>query len=190
MIIRDRASLGLAAIAKKVRNKPALLRVLGRQASQDLKTHFRKKDTTEPNRLGARRTHYWREVADSVSVGEPGADSIKVNIGHPTISQKVYGGQITAKRVKALTIPMHPEAHGRMASEIDGLFPYKDDQGKGYLARAAGGGIEVMYALRKSVNQDPDPTALPGVAGLYRKLMPVARKFLDMEKIMDGTKPQ
>lgn len=191
LIIRDRASPGLQRIAAQVKEPRALLAVLGRKGAQELKTHFRKKDTTQPNKLGGRRTHYWREVADSTRAGKATARSVTIRIGHPTISQKVYGGQIIAKRAKALTIPMHPDAHGRMASEFDDeLFIHKDDQGKGYLARSTGGGIELMYALRKSVNQDPDPTALPNLARLSRKLIPVARKFLDLEKTMNSTQAQ
>jgi hypothetical protein len=189
--VSDRASPALNAIFKRVQDKKGLLTTLGRSLAVDLKAHFRKKDMTEPNKLGARRTHYWREVADSVSVKSPGSTSIAVGIGHPTISQKVYGGTITPKRAKALTIPVHPDGHGRMASEVDGLFVAgKVDQNKGVLARKAGGGIEVIFLLRKSVTQDPDPTALPNTRTEYRKLVGVARKYLDLERIRNQASPK
>jgi len=182
LVVRDTATPELQRLARKVRDKRGLLRVLGRTLANELKDHYRHKDRTEPNRLGGQRTHYWREVADSVHAGNPSRDSIAVNIGHPTISQKVYGGTIYPKRAKALTIPMHPDGHGRHASEVPGdLFVYRDDAGKGYLARAENGGLEIIYALRSSVTQDPDPTALPDLKKIGVKFERIARDFLRRE---------
>lgn len=79
------------------------------------------------------------------------------------LAQKIKGGTITAKNGKSLTIPLVPAAHGRRVrdyeSEIGQLFRPKN---KDYLAEIVQGeGIRAVYALRKSVTQDPFPNAVP-----------------------------
>jgi hypothetical protein len=83
------------------------LAAVGREAHNQLVDHFRAKDKNEPNKLGGTRQHYWLGVASSVQnpVLENGDTQARVSITDPTIAQKVFGGVITAKRAKFLTIP-------------------------------------------------------------------------------------
>lgn len=79
------------------------------------------------------------------------------------LAMKIKGGQITAKNSQYLTIPVAPEAHGlRVADytrEYNKLFRPKN---KNYLAeQVQGKGIRVVYALKKSVNLNPWPNAIP-----------------------------
>ena len=80
-----------------------------------------------------------------------------------SLRHKIRGGTITAKNAGALTIPLVPEAHGRRAadyqSEIRELFTIPN---KSALFEAVeGGGVRAVYALRKSITQDPWPDAIP-----------------------------
>ncbi len=102
-----------------------------------------------------------------------------------SLRHKIRGGTITAKNAGALTIPLVPEAHGRRAadyqSEIRELFTIPN---KSALFEAVeGGGVRAVYALRKSITQDPWPDAIPAneeLAAAYGvKLMDVLAAALD-----------
>ena len=62
----DQASPELRALSARVSNPIPGLKVAGRAVANLLRAHYRRKDQTEPNKLGGRRTHYWRAVAHSV----------------------------------------------------------------------------------------------------------------------------
>jgi hypothetical protein len=158
-------------IIAQAKNPRAILANAGREAGNQLKTHFRLKDRTGANTLAPdRRSHLWNKIAQSVQAPVVSGNAALVNINHPIIAQKVFGGPIIAKRVKALTIPVSPEAYGRSASTFEqetGLQLFvlkkKDAAGGrgGVLAAAEGQGIKVHYILTPRVNQKADPTALP-----------------------------
>ncbi|MCW5556615.1 MAG: hypothetical protein KIT22_02035 [Verrucomicrobiae bacterium] len=99
----------LGALVRQIERPEALLAVLGRDAANQLRSHFRGKDRT-PNQLGGKRTHFWRQVADSVQAPRltNGGHAVVVSITHPAIAQKLKGGRIRAKRVSFLTIPVSP----------------------------------------------------------------------------------
>lgn len=149
-------------------DKSELLLVMGREARNQLVNHYRSKDRRGTNKLGGKRTHYWLQVARSVQApAGRGPDKVVVAINEPTLRQKIYGGKIVAKRKKALTIPVSPEAYGRTAATLEyetgiHLFIVSRDFGNGLLAAAMkDGSIKVHYVLKKSVQQQPDLTALP-----------------------------
>jgi hypothetical protein len=170
IIINDKDTIKqLGQIAHQLENPDALLKVLGRRGANELKDHFRRRNLT-PNKLGGRRTNFWRQVADSVNSPVPeGRSRIRISITHPAFAQKVFGGTITPKRANALTIPVAPEAHGRTVAV------FQQETGiQLFLLRKKGGGlsnllagliaakqVKVFYVLVKSVDQAPDPDALP-----------------------------
>jgi hypothetical protein len=167
--------------ARALGRLPGLLAVLGRELRQRLRTHFLARDQT-PNARGGARTHFWREVAHSVqSPRLENAQTVVVGIAHPAIRQKVFGGAITPKRARALTIPLSAEAHGRTADTLEHelgvqLFLVPRDFGSGWLAAALPDGrIRVHYLLRPAVTQEPDPVALPPREELAARLLERAR---------------
>lgn len=173
----------------------ALLAILGREAGNRLRSHFRQKDRTEPNKLGGNRTHFWRQVTDSVQAPRIAGNkrSVIVSITHPAIAQKVMGGTIRPKRVKFLTIPVAPEAYGRTARTFEAetglkLFLLKVGAGKKttVLATARGGGIQIEYVLRSSVKQSPDPTALPNPETMSAALLKRAEGYV-ARKLAEAT---
>lgn len=176
---------GVTASVTSLRPDSALLKVLGRRAANDLKKHFRSRNA-RPNRLGGRRTNFWLEVARSVqSPVVVGATSVRVDITHPAYAQKLHGGTIRAKRGKFLTIPIHPEAHGRAASVLErelSVTLFRPARANGSLSRLLAaaeedGTITVFYVLKESVTQKADPEAFPDRDTFTAGLVEEARKY-------------
>ena len=77
---------------------------------------------------------------------------------------KVTGGTVVPKRAKVLTIPLVPDAMGRMAAEYASLTGHRlfTIPGKNALFQAEeGGGVTAIYALVKKAVHKPWPGALP-----------------------------
>ncbi len=155
---KDEVTPHLRRLLKEGQSNSALSMVMGRAASNELKKHFREKNKTG-NKLGGKRTNFWGRVAESVSSVPVGG---KIPITHPAIAQKVFGGTITAKNRKNLAIPISPKAHGKSPRVFPLLQFAMTRSGTKLLGLKDGeGGMEWLYVLKPSVNQDPDPTALP-----------------------------
>lgn len=179
-----------ADLLAKTKNPAGMLMVVGRELGNQLKSHFRKKEREEPNKLSPRRQHFWLQVGRSVqNPQQSGYNSVSVTVSDPRFAQKVFGGTITAKRAGALTIPVSEKAYGRTASTFEretGLKLILIKTGKGkpqnaVLAAKVGGGLEVEYLLTKSVTQKKDPTALPEEGQLKAAVIGRAQKYLDRE---------
>lgn len=170
--------------AEAAGKSPEFLGVLGREARNTLRKHYLGRQAKDANKLGGKRTNFWRSVAQSVqSPVIAGTHTVTVAISHPAIRQKVEGGTIVPKRVRALTIPVSPEAYGRTAETLEHelgikLFRVPSDLGNGVLAAAMKDGrIKVHYALRRSVHQNPDPEALPPTSSLVSSLIARAQAW-------------
>lgn len=148
MLLRETSARGMAGT------------VLGRAVANELKKHFRGKNT-KPNALGGSRTNFWSRVAEAVQNPKVAGDEIHVAISHPAISQKVYGGVIRPTKAKRLAIPIHASAHGRSPRVFGDLQMIPGKKGNIILARSDGAGLQALYILVRSVNQEKDPTALP-----------------------------
>jgi hypothetical protein len=112
---------------------------------------------------GRRKTQWWRHIPNSWNTVGASASGITLRSkGVIGFSHKVTGGTITAKRKKALTIPLIPEAHGLSAKtyskSINRLFVVK-----GVLAEAYDNekGFRPVFALKRSVTHKPWANALP-----------------------------
>jgi hypothetical protein len=180
----------------KAKNPRPVLAGCGRELANQLKSWFRKKDQTEPNKLSPRREHFWLQVSRSVQnpVVNEATRTISVAVNDPRIAQKVFGGTITAKRAGALTIPMNEKAYGRTAATFEAetglkLFLVKQKgttQGgtnfeRAVLAAKVNGQIEVEYLLVKSVKQQPDADALPPEKDLEAAILKRAQAIVDRQ---------
>lgn len=144
-------------------------KVMGRAIVTLCRKHFSDLDEQRANKLGGQRTHFYG--AARRAVGQPellAGDGLKVSIAHEGLAQRYYGGDIVAKDAGALTLPVHPAAHGKRAREFSDLelIPTpKAPKAKAILARpneqSANGIGEVYYVLVKRVTQEPDPSVLP-----------------------------
>lgn len=125
-------------------------------------------DSSRPNAVGGRRTHFYAQAARGITY-DVTPDGAEVAIHQEGIAQRFYGGKIEPVNSKYLTIPVDPEAYGRRAGEFDNLT-VQWGRSKGGKARpmfltetpedkkTKG---RIMYYLAESVEQDPDPTVLP-----------------------------
>lgn len=194
VISSDGARVKFTRILNDAKNPRAVMAAVGRQGANDLRAHFRRKDQTEANKLGGRREHFWRQVMQSVSAPTVSSSgrTVTITITDPRFPQKVFGGTIRAKRAKALTIPVTPEAYGRAASVFEHetgvkLFVIASEFGEGLLAAQIGGVVKVEYLLRKSVDQAPDPDALPPRELLERNALERAQSVVDRQNAQGGT---
>jgi len=180
----------LETIANQVQRPAALLKAVGHRGVNELKAHFRSRDTI-PNKLGGRRTRFWRQVEKQtqspVLVGDR---TVTISINHPAIAQKVFGGRITPKQANWLTIPVDPEAHGRPVAV------FQQETGiKLFRLRKKGGGLsnllaglesgkrlKVFYVLSKGVDQERDPEALPPEDKFVDALVAEASSYYQREK--------
>ncbi len=163
----------IAELSSQVKRPVAIAKAVQREGVLQLKAHFITKESTDANKLGGKRQHFWRQVSASVNRPEIAGDGnqVVIRISHPLFAQKLFGGEIYAKNAKALTIPVSKESYGRTTKVFEAetglkLFVIRhrgEGQGTGLLASAnkKGNGITVRYLLRTHVHQEPDPTALP-----------------------------
>ncbi len=188
------------AVLARAQNQEGMLMVVGRSLANELKSWFRKKDRSEPNKLSPRREHFWLQVAGSVQSPRVSGDKVSVTISDPRIAQKVFGGAIVAKRAGALTIPMSEQAYGRTAATFERetglkLFLLKKRTGdpargqigpsnleRAVLAAKVNGKIEVEYLLVKRVVQEPDEDALPPESEMERIAIERGQKFVQREE--------
>lgn len=145
--------------------------VIGRTAVNLFRGHFFKRDKTNANKMGGRRTHFWGTAAGATHFRNHGAD-IMLEVSQLGVRQRYFGGEIRPRNKKWLTIPVHPEAYGKGATEFNNLravFPSGKNYGLLIKAsevkrRGRGQRQEVgraMYLLVKKVNQRADKTVIP-----------------------------
>ena len=96
---------------------------------------------------------------------------------------RAYGDIVIVPiRAKCLTIPLHREAYGKPAGEIQGLFGVK---GKNALFVNKGQGLVAMYALVNRVIQKRDESMMPSDSSFKNAL---GKRFIDeVESWMDKT---
>lgn len=153
----------------------------------DLTDWYHLNDKHEPNRFvqdgtGSRRTHFWNQIADSIRGPFVSGRGVRIEITDKRIKQKIYGGEIHAKNVRFLTIPIHPEAYARRAAElfslVGKLFVVRMKDGRLFLAGKPDGKAVFYYRLKESVNQKPWPTAAPKRRWIIDSFKSGVKKFM------------
>lgn len=126
---------------------------------------------------GRQKSRFGEDVARAWQVGSVSGDGFTLTNNATGFAHKVDGGTISAKKAKALTIPMVPEAHGVRARDYAGkLFRPK---GKDYLMEnLSNGEARVVYLLRKSVTHKAVDGALPADEELGSRLVSSMSKIL------------
>lgn len=82
------------------------------------------------------------------------------------------GGEVKARNVKFLTIPISPLAKNKSAKDFKGLFIYKAD-GKVFLAQNIAGKITCLFVLKKSVQIPERPYLRPALYNNQDNIMAV-----------------
>jgi hypothetical protein len=96
-------------------------KAIGGGISLLIKAHLGGLDSSRPNKIGGKRTHFYYAAAKNISY-ESTHDGALVHIHQKGIALHYYGGVIkpTGGR-KFLTIPVDPESYGRRAGEFNNL---------------------------------------------------------------------
>lgn len=101
------------------------------------------------------------------------------------LRHKIFGGTVTPKRVKFLTIPVseqakHQSARGSNAAygEIPGLFLARGKNGRGlFLATENNGNLVVHYLLKKTVTHKPHPEVMPSTTQFAHAVQSACDEF-------------
>jgi len=133
---------GIARMKFSDKELTDVLTVGARGVSEYLRKFYREKNGREKNKLGGRRTNFWRKVGNTVNNGDPNSDKLAkpivespgrvvVTIGSPILPHKIKGGTIKPVRsgIQYLTIPLTPEAYDRRARRFPDLFVVKSKKG-------------------------------------------------------------
>ncbi|MEI6655352.1 MAG: hypothetical protein WCP45_11330, partial [Verrucomicrobiota bacterium] len=97
----------------------ALNAALAARLEADLHTHFRARNT-EPNKMGASKTHYWQDISNATAVTSITASGAVVSIADVRFRIQLFGGTIkpTGGR-KFLTIPLIAEARAHRVADYE-----------------------------------------------------------------------
>lgn len=192
-----------------VSERDALNQALGMRLAEELQAHFRAR-AGEPNRMGAKKTGFWAEVAGATKLEEWDKNGATVAIADERVRVHVYGGTIRPVKGKFLTIPLVPEARGKRVASYERetgneLFRV----GRVLAIKSAGGGdrstvaaatgrryrkgkttsiplaakqeLLAVYALAEKVTIKKDAMALPEEIKLARALKEEAEDWLETE---------
>lgn len=197
----------LQAIAAVIEHPADMLAESAIRVERSLRGHFAERDK-RGNRLGGRRTHFWAAIANSTTVAEVTDQQASVEIGDRRFAQKLHGGTIRAKTpwpflgYLLLTIPAHPQAHGRRASVLKrelgitltfvgsargGILAHFPEH-RGLLSAAEAEGI-TYYVCVPDVTQAADPQALPPGNILEEEAIKGAEDYLRTEVQLAQSNP-
>lgn len=177
----------------------------GRGVANRLRDHFGRLESTQPNRRGWPRQHFWSDVRGTVSQPIDDGAMTTVGIGHVAIRQKLLGGDILPRKPGGfLTIPAHPDAYGHRAREFSNLkvAMARDESGRLRPALVAMRGVSTLiepskgkkkkwravgqevalqplFWLVRAVKQAPMPGALPTEDELAQSAVHGAEQWLN-----------
>lgn len=142
--------------------------LIGRVAVNAFGANFDRLNAT-PNAIGGPRTNYYSDARKSTSY-EVSGDTVTIVVSQVGIALHYYGGTVTPKKGKYLTIPARPECHGKLASDFSDLIvlwgkrgPYglgkRDKIGIGTAANKAS--VTVYFWLVSKATLTADPSTIP-----------------------------
>lgn len=156
--------------------------VAGRAVLNLVKAHLVGRDQM-PNRLGGKRTHFYRKAAQSAHEDHTDTEAT-VTISATGFSLHLYGGTVIPVNRRALTIPIAPEAHGRRVSDFPGAFLCKI-KGKAFIAVKTGKGkregLHLLFALVRSASIRADPSVLPADADMANTARTAVDAFISRQ---------
>jgi hypothetical protein len=182
--VTDQASPAVKAVTRAL--KPDRLNpVVGRSANNAYRTYLFALNASRANKLGGKRSNFYTGAARATHF-DVVPDGVIISISQVGIAQRFFGGRITPKKSKYLTIPARAESYGKRAGEFPDLELLYNRRGQPYaLARIQKTNIgyrkgqvfnkgtvggEILFWLVKETNQQPDPTVLPPDAQVYEAI--------------------
>lgn len=201
--IKDGATYTLTKLAEGLTNRRPLNAAVGKRGESELREHFRERNQ-EPNKKGWPSQDFWNRIRQKTALAAVDEAGATIAISDPAIAQKIYGGEITPKEGKYLTLPAIAAAVGRSARTFQNLVPLirfirgvrraialverqatkvsfgrtKVD-GTRTVKRGEEVGGTVFYWLVESVRQKKDPRALPTHDKMETALRDEARIYVE-----------
>jgi len=120
--IKDGATYTLTKLAEGLTNRRPLNAAVGKRGESELREHFRERNQ-EPNKKGWPSQDFWNRIRKSTALAAVDDSGATIAISDPAITQKIYGGEITPKEGKYLTLPAIAIAAGRSARTFQNLEP-------------------------------------------------------------------
>ena len=111
VIVEDSRRVILVEVKEAVVNRRDLNERLATRWRDELREHFKEKNRI-PNKLGGKKTDFWNGIAADTGVAEVSENGAVLTVANARFRLHLYGGTVTPKKAKALTIPIVPEAHG------------------------------------------------------------------------------
>ena len=153
---------------------PRLRKVAAAQGAKTVRQHFRELDAKRHR--GNVAFHFYA-AASRATTWETSGDDAFINIAHPGIALRYFGGVVHPRKAKYLTIPVADEAQGRRVGEFG-------DQVEFIINRRTGKGVitlgdRVLYALTKETTHAPDKTVLPKEDDLLNDMTDAINRELD-----------
>lgn len=141
-----------------------MLEAAGRGVSNLVIRHLRARGA-RPGKPGWPKSNYWEDAASSTQTRIVAAEAV-VSIHAPGIRLRRYGGNVDAKRGKAMAVPARPEVAGIWPSEYsdrDKVFlVVRRSLATAWLAeRKSDGHLRILWWLIKTARHNPDPSVLP-----------------------------
>jgi hypothetical protein len=167
---QDESTAKLEALLNSTQDPQKILAVAARAILNWLKEYHREfADKWKGGRYmaGAGSGQFAQQVIDGwqPAVESGGGEATIANI-FPLFAHKVTGGRISPKGAGALTIPLIPEAKGRMAREFAASLGKKLFRVGSALGYSEDGKFVAAYALSGGVEQAPWPGAMPEEADI------------------------
>lgn len=159
MYVVDNTSQVLIGLSISLKDRAQLHKFVATALTNLVKDHFAQMAMTNRNKFGVRSTFWRRQRAACKSDWSDTAAAVVMN---REVAQRFYGGTITPKKSKWLTIPQNRKAYGKAARFFKDLRVVKlKTGGLGLFRFVKDQDPELYYLLRKSVNQLGSSDVLP-----------------------------
>jgi hypothetical protein len=115
--VSNTASPGLAALRAGLADGTAMHGAIGFAGQAAAKAHLESAGYLgRVNALGGKSTGFWRSAGEAIT-SEATEDTATITYRHRGVALRYWGGEVTPKTRKALSVPAHKSAHGLNASE-------------------------------------------------------------------------
>lgn len=142
---------------------------VGAEVARLVQRHLRARDASHAHAYpeGGRRSHFWRKAAEAISFSHDDA-SVTVTVAHQGAALRYAGSPEGIKPVnaKALAIPAHARAYGRLPGEFSDLrvVVFKGKGRAALVQKPKKGehlGTVMFWLVKKTKPVKGDPTVLP-----------------------------
>lgn len=182
--MKDEVSASLDRLKERLEGVAS---VVGESAQLVLTNHLAAKEASgsshkTASKLGAEPSGLYADMARAIS-HSIGTDQVTLSINHVAAAQRYYGGTITPKKRKYLTIPVSASAYGKGlgAGDFTGNLLWLFGKNGPYGVALKSNPEELLFILAKSVTQPADSTVLPDEAPWTSRILDTVASALGLE---------